>query len=207
MTTQVFLLLDMTGSMQADKQATIDACNEFVEGLKADPHTRDFLFSLAVFNSNIGLERIVDGVPLDKAPRLDHEHYQPTGATPLYDAMGQSMDLLEGHQGQVLFIVQTDGEENSSRTATRQQIVGRVAEKTAAGWQFVYLGCDIDAMQQGGELGIAAGNTMSYDRTRTGKAFTTLTDSAARYAVRGSKTGATFFKPRPSGKPRQGQTS
>ena len=193
MTTQVFLLLDMTGSMQADKQATIDACNEFVEGLKADPHTRDLLFSLAVFNSNIGLERIVDGVPLDRAPRLDHEHYQPTGATPLYDAMWQSMDLMKAHQGQVLFIVQTDGEENSSKTATRQQIV--------------YLGCDIDAMQQGGELGIAAGNTMSYDRKHTGKAFATLTDSAARYAVRGSKTGATFFKPRPSGKPRQGQTS
>ena len=197
----------MTGSMQADKQATIDACNEFVEGLKADPHTRDLLFSLAVFNSNVGLERIVDGVPLDRAPRLDHEHYQPTGATPLYDAMWQSMGLMEAHQGQVLFIVQTDGEENSSKTATRQQIVDWVAEKTAAGWQFVYLGCDIDAMQQGGELGIAAGNTMSYDRKHTGKAFTTLTDSAARYAVRGSKTGATFFKPRPSGKPKQGQNS
>jgi hypothetical protein len=207
MTTQVFLLLDMTGSMQADKQATVDACNEFVEGLKADPHTRDFLFSLAVFNSNIGLERIVEGVPLDKAPRLDHEHYQPTGATPLYDTMWQSMDLMKAHQGQVLFIVQTDGEENSSKTTTRQQIVERVAEKTAAGWQFVYLGCDIDAMQQGGKLGIAAGNTMSYDRKHTGQAFTTLTDSAARYAAGGSKTGATFFKRRPSGKPRQGQTS
>ena len=205
MTTQVFLMLDMTGSMQANKQASIDACNEFVEGMKADPHTRDFLFSLAVFNSNIGLECIVDGVPLDRAPKLDHEHYQPTGATPLYDAMWQSMNLLEGHQGQVLFIVQTDGEENSSRIATRQQIVDRVAEKTASGWQFVYLGCDIDAMQQGGELGIAAGNTLSYDREHTGKAFATLTDSAANYAVGGSKTGAMFFKPRRRGKSKQDQ--
>jgi len=58
MLTQVFLLLDMTGSMQDNKQATIDACNEFLEGLKADPHTRDFLFSLAVFNSNIVLPRM-----------------------------------------------------------------------------------------------------------------------------------------------------
>ena len=195
MTTQVFLLLDMTGSMQADKQATIDACNEFVEGLKADPHTRDLLFSLAVFNSNIGLERIVDGVPLDKAPKLDHEHYQPTGATPLYDAMWQSMDLMKAHQGQVLFIVQTDGEENSSKTATRQQIVDRVAEKTAAGWQFVYLGCDIDAMQQGGELGIAAGNTMSYDRKHTGKAFADMTAAVTRYASGGSMPRGRFFKP------------
>ena len=39
MTTQVFLMLDMTSSMQANKQATMDACNEFVEGLKADHHT------------------------------------------------------------------------------------------------------------------------------------------------------------------------
>jgi len=96
MTTQVFLMLDMTSSMQANKQATMDACNEFVEGLKADHHTKDFIFSLAVFNSNIGLERVVDGVQLDRAPKLDHEHYQPTGATPLYDAMWQSMNLLEG---------------------------------------------------------------------------------------------------------------
>ena len=206
MTTQVFLMLDMTSSMQANKQATMDACNEFVEGLKADPHTKDFLFSLAVFNSNIGLERIVDRVELDRAPKLDHEPYQPTGATPLYDAMWQSMNLLEGHQGQVLFIVQTDGEENSSRIATKQQIVDRVAEKTAAGWQFVYLGCDIDAMQHGAELGIAAGNTMSYDRKRTGQAFATLTDSAARYAAGGSKTGAMFFKPRRRGKSKQGQS-
>ena len=122
------------------------------------------------------------------------------------DAMWQSMNLLEGHQGQVLFIVQTDGEENSSRIATRQQIVDRVAEKTAAGWQFVYLGCDIDAMQQGGILGIAAGNTMSYDRKRTGQAFATLTDSAARYAAGGLKTGAMFFKPRRRGKSKQGQS-
>ena len=206
MTTQVFLMLDMTGSMQANKQATIDACNEFVEGLKADPHTKDFLFSLAVFNSNIGLERVVDGVELNRAPKLDHEHYQPTGATPLYDAMWQSMNLLEGHQGQVLFIVQTDGEENSSRIATRQQIVDRVAEKTAADWQFVYLGCDIDAMQHGGDLGIAAGNTMSYDRRHTGKAFADMTDAVTRYASGGSKTGAMFFKPRRRGKSKQGQS-
>ena len=125
----------------------------------------------------------------------------------MYDAIGEAMTLLESHTGPVLFIIQTDGEENSSRRVTRDELLIRVAEKTAAGWQFVYLGCDIDAMQQGGELGIAAGNTMSYDRKHTGQAFATLTDSAARYAVRGSKTGATFFKPRPSGKPRQGQTS
>ena len=206
MTTQVFLMLDMTSSMQANKQATMDACNEFVEGLKADPHTRDFIFSLGVFNSNIGQERVVDCVQLDRASKLDHEHYQPAGATPLYDAMWQSMNLLEGHQGQVLFIVQTDGEENSSRIATRQQIVDRVVEKTAAGWQFVYLGCDIDAMQQAGDLGIAAGNTMSYDRKHTGKAFADMTDAVTRYASGGSKTGAMFFKPRRRGKSKQGQS-
>jgi len=136
----------------------------------------------------------VDGVQLDRAPKLDHEHYQPTGATPLYDAMWQSMNLLEGHQGQVLFIVHTDGEENSSKIATKQQIVDRVAEKTAAGWQFVYLGCDIDAMQQAGDLGIAAGNTMSYDRKHTRKAFADMTDAVTRYASGGSMARGRFFK-------------
>jgi len=49
-------------------------------------------------------------------------------------------------------------------------------------------------MQQGGELGIAAGNTMSYDRERTGKAFAEMTDAVTRYASGGSMARGRFFK-------------
>jgi len=119
--------------------------------------------------------------------------------TTLYDAIGQAMDLLEPYEGQVLFIIQTDGEENSSQHVTRKDVLRRVAEKTAAGWQFIYLGCDIDAMGRGGDLGIAAGNTMSYDGATTGAAFRNLGDSTRTYRARGSTSSPSFF-----GAPRTG---
>ena len=194
MTTQVFLLLDMTASMNDGKELTIDACNEFISGQKSTRGALDSAFTLAVFNSNIGLERIVRDVPMEKAPLIEHEHYSPDGATPLYDAIGQGIDLLQSHKEPVLFIIQTDGEENSSQQFTRDDIIRRVAEKTAAGWQFVYLGCDIDAMGQGTDLGIAAGNTMSYARPNAKGAFKTLETSTKSYIAGGSMTSEEFFR-------------
>ena len=197
MSTHVFFLLDMTGSMLWNKEATIDACNEFISAQQSNPGADDSVFTLGVFNSNIGLERIVREVSLDRAPRIDHEHYRPDGATPLYDAIGEAMTLLESHTGPVLFIIQTDGEENSSRRVTRDEVLTRVAEKTVDGWQFVYLGCDIDAIQQGGALGIPVGNTMSYRRSDTEDAFHSLTASTQAYLAQGSAASESFFKRTP----------
>ena len=194
MSTHIFLVLDMTGSMAWNKEATIGACNEFIAAQQSNAGAADLVFTLGVFNSNIGLERIVDGVPIERAPLIEHEHYRPDGATPLYDSIAEAMSLLESHQGQVLFIIQTDGEENSSQHVTKEEVVRRVAEKTAAGWQFLYLGCDIDAMGQGGELGIAAGNTMSYARSDTDGAFRAVSHSTRAYLRGGSSSSGSFFR-------------
>ncbi|MEC7906177.1 MAG: vWA domain-containing protein [Verrucomicrobiota bacterium] len=196
MTTQIFLLLDMTSSMSRNKEGAMDACKEFIEGLGENQRRgveSDAVFTLGVFNSNIGLERVAREVPVEKAPKIDHEHYHPAGATPLYDAIGQSMDLLEAHAGPVMLVIQTDGEENSSQSVTRQDIVERIAEKTALGWQFVYLGCDIDAMEHGADIGIPAGNTMSYTRLNAKAAFADLATSTAQYLQDGSTSSAKFF--------------
>ena len=62
---EVFFLLDMTGSMNSNKYGTIDAFNEYVGGLKADGATADFKFSLALFNSAIG----ESGIGHDHSPQ------------------------------------------------------------------------------------------------------------------------------------------
>ena len=196
MTTQIFLLLDMTSSMGRNKEVAMDACNEFIEGIGHDQRSglpADAVFTLGVFNSNIGLKRAVREVPVEKAPEIDHEHYQPAGATPLYDAIGQSIELLDSHVGPVMLVIQTDGEENSSTAFTRQDIVERVAEKTALGWQFVYLGCDIDAMERGCDIGIPPGNTMSYTSFNSKIAFADLTTSTDHYLKQGSISSKKFF--------------
>ena len=193
MKTHIFLLLDMTASMMWNKEANIDSCNEFISNQQLDSGAEDSLFSLGVFNSNIGMERIVKEVPLDRAPHIDYEHYRPNGATPLYDAIAQSVDLLDSSTDSVLFIIQTDGKENSSQNATRKEVIEKIAQKSELGWQFVYLGCDIDAMTEGKHLGISPGNTFSYTRKDTAQAFNFLTSNTREYLKRGSTSSDRFF--------------
>jgi len=75
----------------------------------------------------------------------------------------------------------------------KKDLIKRVAEKTALGWQFVYLGCDIDAMQQGVDIGIPSGNTMSYTRDNAKAAFADLSTSTREYLKKGSTSSSKFF--------------
>ncbi len=194
MTTHAHLILDMTGSMMSRKQATIDAVNEYIESLKADPATADFRFSLSIFNSNIGVERTIDAQEMARVRPIAHEQYRPDGATPLYDAIGSVIDAMSQKDGPKLVIIQTDGEENSSRHYKKSDIVRMVQEKTKEGWQFVYLGCELDAMQAGAELGIDAGNTLMYLASASRPAFKRLGRMTARYARSGSRGTNSFFE-------------
>lgn len=194
MTAQIYMLLDMTASMLEGKEATIDACNEFISGQKLSNNQIDTSFTLSVFNSNIGLERIVSDVEIDKAPILEKEHYRPNGATPLYDAICESIHLLDSSDGSVLFIIQTDGEENSSRSHTKFDVLDLIADKTKNGWQFVYLGCDIDAMAEAQDIGISPGNTRAYSRADTEDAFKDLSSATINYRSRGGTSSPAFFE-------------
>ena len=95
LSTQVFFLLDMTGSMGENKAATIDAFNEYVGSLKSDDATSGLKFSLAIFNSAIGIGLNTDKESLSEVPKLTDRNYEPNGTTPLYDAIGFSIDSLE----------------------------------------------------------------------------------------------------------------
>lgn len=161
-TTLVSLLLDMTGSMQTTKQATIDAYNEYAGALQLNPDTQSFLMSISVFNSLVGRERVAGPGPVTQMPLLSHERYKPDGVTPLYDAIADTIKEAESHAGPVLLVVLTDGQENASQRYKKGDVNKMIAERTQAGWQFVYLACDLDAMQEGADLGIPAGSTLSY---------------------------------------------
>ena len=90
MDTNIHLILDMTGSMRARKQMTIDAVNEYIQSLKDNDVAEQFKFSLSIFNSNIGVERVVDATPVEQVRSITHEQYKPQAATPLFDAIGSS---------------------------------------------------------------------------------------------------------------------
>ena len=191
---QVFFLLDMTGSMGVDKPTTINAFNEYIGGLKANEGTAGFKFSLAVFNSDIGIGLNIEKGSLVDVPELNDVNYAPAGTTPLYDAIGLSIDSLEEVQGQVLFIILTDGEENASQQFDKEEILKRISNRTEQGWKFVFLGCDIDAMKQSEDLGIAPGNARSYSRAESQEAMCDVASATVEYSLRSPIDPRGFFE-------------
>ena len=191
---QVFFLLDMTGSMGVDKPATIDAFNEYIGGLKANEGTAGFKFSLAVFNSDIGIGLNIEKGSLADVPELNDVNYAPAGTTPLYDAIGLSIDNLEEVQGQVLFIILTDGEENASQQFDKEEILKRISNRTEQGWKFVFLGCDIDAMKQSEDLGITPGNARSYSRAESQGVMCDVASATVEYSLRSPRDERGFFE-------------
>ena len=194
LTPQVFFLLDMTASMGSDKPATINAFNEYIGGLKANEGTAGFKFSLAVFNSDIGIGLNIEKGSLSDVPELNDGNYVPSGATPLYDAIGLSIDSLDEVQGQVLFIILTDGEENASQQFVKEDILKRISNRTEKGWKFVFLGCDIDAMKQSEDLGIAPGNARSYSRAESQGVMCDVASATVEYSLRSPRDERGFFE-------------
>ena len=194
LTPQVFFLLDMTGSMGMNKPATINAFNEYVAGLKSNEGTAGFKFSLAVFNSDIGIGLNIEKGSLADVPELNDGNYVPSGATPLYDAIGLSIDSLEEVQGQVLFIILTDGEENSSNEFVKEDILKRISSRTEKGWKIVFLGCDIDAMKQSEDLGIPLANARSYSRAESQEAMYDVASATVAYSQRAPRDERGFFE-------------
>jgi hypothetical protein len=180
----IAVVLDKSGSMYTVQDATISGFNEF----KADQERQGkelggkTLFSLTLFDTHFETRHV--GLPIADVPDLDRTTYAPGGNTALYDAIGASVRAVEGMKdlpAKVLFVIQTDGQENSSKEWTREKVFALISEKRAAGWAFLFLGADQDAYAAGGAIGIAAGSTVSYASSDTQQTFTLSSGSATAY--------------------------
>ena len=156
-TKYVSFLLDETGSMQEIKRDTMGGFNEYVETLKKDGG--DIAFSLMSFNSNETKSRYV-AEPIETVAPLTDDNYRPGAMTPLIDASVKIIKATEdaarkrGDEPSVLVVIQTDGYENASVEYTSADLTALIKEKTAAGWQFVFLGAGLDAFDAAHDAGI-----------------------------------------------------
>jgi uncharacterized protein YegL len=189
--TLVCFLLDMTGSMTQYKKETIEGFNSYVEGLKEGVKGKKELKStkmmLTKFNTQV--MEISDMVPITEMEELTGQNYRPNHWTPLYDAIGKTIVGAEKAQdGQkVLFVIMTDGEENSSTEYNRDGIFKLIEDKQADGWEFMYLGANQDAYRVGGNMGVPRANTSTYTQSKTAETFHVATQVSTRYAVGESK--------------------
>lgn len=200
--TSINVIIDRSGSMSGLATDTIGGFNGFVAEQKLIPG--DVLFTLCTFSYSSTL--VHDSVALSDVPDLNPTTYAPSGGTALLDAMGETMDSVgaklaalpeDQRPSKVLFLIITDGQENSSNKYTASQIKTMVEhQKEAYNWEFVFMGANIDAIAEGSALGISTQNTMDYEATSVGtkNLYRSISENTSRY--RGSPTqvgGFGFF--------------
>lgn len=208
-TLTVLMLLDQTSSMVKAWDLTLSGFNEYLDTLRR----RSEPLSMTVLKfSTVRREYLCQRAPLSQVPMLDRTNYVPNGNTDLYDAFGQ---LMSDHRNlrDVICVVQTDGEENSSKHWSQAAVQQQVRQLTEQGWTFVFLGADIDAWAQASLMGFGKGNTYSYTGAETRATFGAVGQSMNSMRGAASASGAysqsadfatdmaNTLKPKPKGKP------
>jgi Mg-chelatase subunit ChlD len=148
----IVLLVDESGSMGNNRAEIINAINFFITDQQKIQDSCKL--SLICFDHKYKI--INDSVCINEAKQLDFSLYQPFGCTALYDAIGITINKLKNDHN-VLFIIITDGWENSSREYTKKNIAELINEhkdKTKGNWKFLYLASEQFLLKQSIELNI-----------------------------------------------------
>jgi Mg-chelatase subunit ChlD len=181
----VALLLDRSGSMNVNKVETISAVSQYIKSLKDNFKGR---FTLTQFDSGgIDILTQYNNAKIKELP--DFTSFDPRGSTPLLDAIGKTIAEMktEGYDN-VIFVIVTDGEENSSHEYTLEAVRTLLEEKQKLGWQVSYLGANVDAFAVGASLGIRQGQSMNFSGAHAVQVMDAYATSNVRYANRPSVT-------------------
>ncbi len=182
-TTEIIFILDKSGSMAGLEQDTIGGFNSMLKKHKNGENSA--YVSTVLFSTES--EVIHDRLPIAEIPELTDKEYFVGGGTALLDAMGDAIKHIrnihkyarpEDVPAKTIFIITTDGEENSSDKYSYDDIKKLVEGQKAKGWDFVFMGANIDAFDIASHLGISKNRTVNYhnDSKGTGARFDSMSD-------------------------------
>ncbi len=180
--TELVFILDKSGSMNGLEKDTIGGFNSMISEQREIEG--EVTVSTVLFNNYIDV--IHNRIPLGEVPRLTGKEYFCTGSTSLLDALGTSIGRIKRaylsaniktRPDNVMFVITTDGHENSSREFNRSFIKKEIEELTEIyNWEFVFLGANIDAIGEASSLGIRKERAVNYraDQRGTDRNWKTL---------------------------------
>jgi hypothetical protein len=186
------VILDKSGSMAPKQADVIGGFNSFVvEQRKAPGRAR---MIITQFNTEVTPPS--PAVPIEEVLPLTPERYTPGGNTALFDAIAQTVgraDVEKRPEERVLCLIITDGEENSSRETTLEQLKKIIAEREARGdWTFAYLGAAPDRWAK--ESGMAGGSVAAFSDVDPMASFRTAGEATRRLRVSQQRSSRSFFK-------------
>ena len=166
--TELVFILDRSGSMQGLTDDTIGGFNSLIEKQRGE--NGECFVSTVLFNNASSV--LYDRVPLDKIPEMTRKDYQAMGNTALVDAIGAAVHHIgnvhkyarpEDVPQHTLFVIITDGMENASHIYTSDKVKSMIErQKSEYGWEFLFIGANIDAVETAGRFGIAKERAVDY---------------------------------------------
>lgn len=200
--TELVFILDCSGSMAGLEKDTVGGFNSMIARQKRE--AGEAVVSTVLFDSQSAV--IHDRVPLPKVTPMTEKEYCPGGCTALLDAIGGAIHHIgnihkyarrEDVPERTLFIITTDGYENASRRydyETVRKMIER--EKEQYGWEFLFLGANIDAAREAARFGIHADRAVNYKCDVEGTALNYEVIGDAVCSVRASKPLSASWKAR-----------
>ena len=166
--TELVFILDKSGSMGGLEKDTIGGYNTTLQKQKSVEG--DALVTTVLFDNNYDL--LHDRIDINAVSPITEREYQVGGSTALLDAIGRTIHKIGNAQKntaedyraeKVMFVIITDGEENSSREYSSEKIKAQIEhQKSKYGWEFIFLGANIDAVQTAARFGIDRNRAQNY---------------------------------------------
>ena len=192
--TELVFILDRSGSMAGLEADTIGGFNSMIDRQKREEG--EAWVSTVLFDNE---SRVIhDRVPLAKVPALTDREYYVGGCTALLDAIGGAIHHIgnvhkyareEDVPERTLFVITTDGMENASHHYTLPRVREMILrQKEKYGWEFLFLGANIDAVETAGRMGIRAERAVTYSNDSEGVAlnYDVLSETVANFRACGA---------------------
>lgn len=188
--TEIVFILDRSGSMSGLEADTIGGFNSLIRKQRAEEG--EAIISTVLFDNFS--EVIHDRVPLDKITEMTRKDYYVRGCTALLDAVGGAVHHIgnvhkyaraEDVPEHTMFVITTDGMENASRQYDSEKVKKMIErQKEKYGWEFLFLGANIDAVETARHFGISEDRAVNYHSDSEGTQLNYEVLSEAICAVR-----------------------
>ena len=174
--TELVFILDRSGSMAGLESDTIGGFNSMLAQQQSETEGNALVSTILFDHESIVLH---DRVPLAEVKPLTMKDYQVRGMTALLDAVGDAVKHIknvhkyareEDRPQKTLFVITTDGMENASERFSYKDIKQLINQQKELGWEFVFMGANIDAVEVAEHIGIDARRAVNYHADNQGTA-------------------------------------
>lgn len=192
------IILDESGSMETIEKQAVSGLNETFQTIinaQKEHHEQRHFITFVTFNGN-AIRTVMNRLPVDVSKKLKWKDYNPNACTPLFDAMGRSINELKKYVEEndvVLVTIITDGYENASREYSGKEIKRLVGELREKGWVFAYIGTNQDVDAVADDMGIRSRMYYDYSDRGASEMFETERSSKRNFFARLHREGRSFL--------------